>query len=44
MQELGKALIIFGVILLGLGLAFTFANKIPYWQAAGGYFNPKEEF
>lgn len=30
MQELGKALIIFGVILLGLGLALTFANKIPF--------------
>ncbi|MFH1397693.1 MAG: DUF2905 domain-containing protein [Candidatus Omnitrophota bacterium] len=30
MQELGKILIIFGIILLGLGLALCFANKIPF--------------
>jgi len=29
MQELGKTLIIFGVILAGLGLFLTFFNKIP---------------
>jgi hypothetical protein len=30
MQELGKALIIFGIILVGLGLFLTFMNKIPF--------------
>ncbi len=30
MQEIGKTLIIFGVILLGLGLILTFMNKIPF--------------
>lgn len=29
MQELGKTLIIFGVILVGVGLLLTFVNKIP---------------
>ena len=29
MQELGKPLIIFGIILIGLGLILTFMNKIP---------------
>lgn len=30
MQEIGKTLIIFGVILLGVGLLLTFFNKIPF--------------
>jgi polyferredoxin len=30
MQEIGKTLIIFGIILLGLGLLLTFAQKIPF--------------
>jgi uncharacterized membrane protein len=30
MQELGKALIVFGIILVGVGLLLTFTNKIPY--------------
>ncbi len=30
MQELGKTLIIFGVILVGLGLLLAFYNKIPF--------------
>ena len=30
MQELGKTLIVFGVILVGIGLVLTFANKIPF--------------
>ncbi len=29
MQELGKALIVFGIILVGLGLFLTFFHKIP---------------
>jgi len=30
MPELGKAIIIFGVILVGLGLVLTFFNRIPF--------------
>jgi len=30
MQEIGKTLIIFGIILIGLGLILTFVNKIPF--------------
>ena len=30
MQEIGKTLIIFGVILIGVGLLLTFFNKIPF--------------
>lgn len=30
MQEIGKTLIIFGIILIGLGIFLTFANKIPF--------------
>jgi len=30
MQEIGKALIIFGLILIGLGLIMTFIQKVPY--------------
>lgn len=30
MQEIGKTLIIFGIILIGLGLLLTFINKIPF--------------
>ena len=30
MQEIGKTLIIFGLIILGLGLLLTFINKVPF--------------
>jgi hypothetical protein len=30
MQEIGKSLILFGVILAGAGLFLVFANKIPF--------------
>ncbi|MDP3731950.1 MAG: DUF2905 domain-containing protein [Candidatus Omnitrophota bacterium] len=30
MQEIGKILIIFGIILIGAGLLLTFFNKIPF--------------
>jgi len=30
MQEIGKTLIIFGVILLGVGLLLAFVNKVPF--------------
>jgi hypothetical protein len=30
MQEIGKTLIIFGAILLGVGLLLTFFQKIPF--------------
>ncbi|MDD4980330.1 MAG: DUF2905 domain-containing protein [Candidatus Omnitrophica bacterium] len=30
MQEIGKTLIIFGIILLGVGVLLTFAHKIPF--------------
>lgn len=30
MQEIGKALIIFGIVLIGAGLILVFFNKIPY--------------
>lgn len=30
MQGLGKTLIIFGVVLVGVGLLLTFFNKIPF--------------
>jgi hypothetical protein len=30
MQELGKGIIIFGLVLIALGLALTFFNKIPF--------------
>lgn len=30
MQEIGKILIIFGVVLIGIGLLLTFVNKIPF--------------
>ncbi|MGA2774541.1 MAG: DUF2905 domain-containing protein [Candidatus Omnitrophota bacterium] len=29
MQEIGKILILFGIILIGVGLLLTFYNKIP---------------
>lgn len=29
MQEIGKALVMFGLLMLGIGLLLTFANKIP---------------
>ena len=30
MQEIGKTLIIFGIILIGVGLLLAFFNKIPF--------------
>ncbi len=30
MQEIGKTLIIFGIILIGVGVLLTFFNKIPF--------------
>lgn len=30
MQELSKIIIIFGILLIGLGLVLTFFNKIPF--------------
>ncbi|MFA5275787.1 MAG: DUF2905 domain-containing protein [Candidatus Omnitrophota bacterium] len=30
MQEIGKILILFGLILIGVGLLLTFYNKIPF--------------
>ncbi|MCX5702965.1 MAG: DUF2905 domain-containing protein [Candidatus Omnitrophica bacterium] len=30
MQEIGKTLIIFGLILIGIGLLLTFFHKIPF--------------
>lgn len=30
MQELGKVIIIFGIVLVSLGLVLTFFNKIPF--------------
>jgi len=30
MHELGKTLIIFGIILIGAGILLTFFNKIPF--------------
>ena len=30
MQELGKIIIIFGIVLISLGLVLTFSDKIPF--------------
>lgn len=30
MQAIGKTLIIFGIILIGMGVLLTFINKIPF--------------
>jgi hypothetical protein len=30
MQEIGKILIVFGVILISIGLLLTFVNKVPF--------------
>ncbi len=30
MQEIGKTLIILGMVLIGIGLLLTFTNKIPF--------------
>ena len=30
MQEIGKTIIIFGIILIGVGLLLTFVNKVPF--------------
>ena len=45
MQEIGKTLIIFGIILLGVGLLLTFFNKIPYLgKLPGDIFIKKDNF
>jgi hypothetical protein len=36
MQELGKALIFFGIILAGLGVFFILAGKIPFFGKLPG--------
>ena len=38
MQELGKTLIFFGALLLGLGLLFTLGGKIPFFGRLPGDF------
>jgi len=30
MESIGKTVIIFGIVLVGIGLLLTFANKVPY--------------
>jgi hypothetical protein len=30
MQEIGKTIIIFGIILIGMGLLLTFGHKVPF--------------
>ncbi|MGE5197119.1 MAG: DUF2905 domain-containing protein [Deltaproteobacteria bacterium] len=45
MQEIGKALIIFGIILIGLGLLFTLFNKIPFFgKLPGDIYIQKKNF
>ena len=43
--SIGKTLIIFGVILIGMGLLLTFVNKIPYLgKLPGDMYIKKENF
>jgi hypothetical protein len=45
MQELGKVLIVFGIILAGLGLFLIFMNKIPFiGKLPGDIFVQKKNF
>jgi len=45
MQEIGKTLTIFGIILIGLGLLLTFVNKIPFLgKLPGDVFIQKKNF
>lgn len=45
MQEIGKALITFGVILIGVGLLVTFFNKIPFLgKLPGDFYVEKKNF
>jgi len=45
MQEIAKALIIFGIILVGIGLFLTFAGKIPYiGKLSGDIYVQKKNF
>ena len=45
MQEIGKTLIIFGVILIGLGVLLAFFNKIPFLgKLPGDIFIQKKSF
>ena len=43
MQEIGKALVVFGIILIIVGLLVTFLHKIPYLGKLPGdiYFEKK---
>jgi len=42
---MGKTLIIFGIILLGVGLLLTFFNKIPFLgKLPGGLYIQKKNF
>jgi hypothetical protein len=45
MQEIGKTLVIFGIILIGVGLLLTFFNKIPFLgKLPGDIFIQKKNF
>jgi hypothetical protein len=45
MQEIGKTLIIFGLILSGVGLFLTFFNKVPFiGKLPGDIYIQKDKF
>jgi len=45
MQEIGKILVIFGIILVGAGLLLTFYNKIPFiGKLPGDFLVQKKDF
>ena len=45
MQELGKIIIIFGIVLIGLGLVLIFFNKIPFLgKLPGDIYIQKKDF
>lgn len=45
MESIGKALIIFGVVLIGLGLLLTFFNKVPFLgKLPGDIYIKRENF
>ncbi|KPK97673.1 MAG: hypothetical protein AMJ95_07725 [Omnitrophica WOR_2 bacterium SM23_72] len=55
MQEIGKTLIVFGIILIGLGVLLTFFNKMPFlgkltgdinvpWKLPGDIYIQKKNF
>jgi hypothetical protein len=44
-QELGKIIIIFGIVLIGLGLVLIFFNKIPFLgKLPGDIYIQKKDF